>query len=103
MKKSLIIIALTLFSVVSFAQTKTPDQKPKYQKFVKIEVSDMTNFIQSLEQWKRLVIYDPKATPDDKVRTIQNLDGYILQLTTRVKVDSLRTDSVKVAPPSKKK
>jgi len=96
--KKLIIAALLFISISSFAQ-----ENPVYRKFVPIETKDMDNFFMALENWKRLVIYDPKSTPESKIKTSQDLDAYILDLAYRIKLDSVRIDSAKVIAKPKKK
>lgn len=79
MKKLLILIPL-----LAFTQTE-----PKYEKFVKVEVNDIPVFIDALNKWKELEVYNPKSTDKEKIETIKAIDTYLNQFVKRVKVDSV--------------
>ena len=104
MKKTIIIISLISLSIASFGQAKPqPENKPVYQKYIKLQVNDGGIFLQSLENWKRLTLHDPTLADAAKVKTMTDIEAYIKDITTRLKVDSVRIDSVKAVVPPKKK
>ncbi len=85
--KKLIIITLLFLPALAIAQ-KADTTKVQYEKFVKINLADFQTFINALEQWKRLEVYDPKGTDQDKVKRVKDIDAYIKGMETRLKIDS---------------
>ncbi len=104
MKKLLTIIALLISSICFAQKAKTETPTHEYKKIAVIGLDDLNNFGEALSQWKRLVMFDPNTTPEEKVNTFRTIDAYTNSLSTKVKIDSVQTDIVKViAPPKNKK
>lgn len=102
MKTLLTILIVCAFTTV-FAQTKdkaaikSPAKKVKYQKFIAIDPGDMQVVIEALNQWKRLQMFDPATTGENKVATYKNLESYATELLKRIRLDSImvKMDTVK--------
>lgn len=97
MKKSILTAAAILITSVLMAQSKTktlvakPDTtKPKYEYFIKVSVKDFQMINQYLNQFKNLIIYDPKLNSDQKVGYQLQFDQFVGQLNPKLKVDSLK-------------
>lgn len=60
--------------------------------------------VQALDDYKRLVIYDPLLSAETKVSTIQQIQSYVIEVTKRLPIDSVMIlpDSVKVKATLKK-
>jgi hypothetical protein len=101
MKK--ICILLILISTLCAAQEKPKPESPKYEKFVKLDPRDIQTFIEALNQWKRLVLYDPQLRPDQQVESYKSIEQYAAGIILRVKLDSalIRKDSVDIKPKKK--
>lgn len=112
MKTLLTILIVCVFTTV-FAQTKetaykkqlhkhieelnSPAKKVQYQKFIAIDPGDMQVVIEAFNQWKRLQMFDPATTGENKVATYKNLENYTTELLKRVRLDSImvKIDTVK--------
>jgi len=95
MKKLLLILLLSI-PVIGFSQVKVDTPKPVYKKVIVLEVNDVNICINGLNELKRLVMYEPNTTADQKVEAYKNIETYISELNKRIKLDS-----VKIEPPKK--
>ena len=88
----LLIIILPTSAICSYAQEKAkPDTaKAKYNYTVTIPARDYQQIAGSLNDYKRLQMYDPMASPDQKVKMFQAIEQYLKELPTRVKLDSAK-------------
>lgn len=97
MRKAFLSIALLFITGILFAQ-----QKPKYKKNVIIPVEDFSNFKVAMEQWKRLCVYDPSLSAEEKIKTIQQIEAYGNKWGTILKIDSVLVKSDSVVNKQKK-
>lgn len=101
MKKSILIALLSAGLLSAAAQTKTPAKadsaKVKYNYFVVVPLADYQQVFSSLNEYKRLQMYDPTVSADQKVKLFQGIETYLRDIPGRVKIDS-----VKIVPPVKK-
>lgn len=99
MKKLILLISIVFLTGIAYAQ-----EKPKYKKNVIIPVEDFGNLKTSIDQWKRLCVYDPSLSAEQKVGMIQNLESYTNTLLSIVRLDSvmIKPDSVVVSKSKKK-
>lgn len=101
--KNLILIILLFVSIGSFAQAKKPAppaEKPKYERVVVLNERDAQTCIEALQNWQRLTIYDPILTSDQKVNQTIAIQNFMKNI--KIRIDSIRTDTVRVVPPKKK-
>lgn len=92
MKKSILILLIACFCLCAHAQTKKSDSvKVKYDRFVKIQESDWQQFIFTLNEYKRLQMYDPITNDTEKANLFRNVEMYMKMLPTRVKIDSVKS------------
>ncbi len=98
MRKLIITIALAVVAIAVQAQPKPVQttQATKYTKYVAIQPQDAQSFLDALNQWERLVIYDPNLDDKSKVAAQVNLRAYIKRLSTTLKLDSVRVDTVAI-------
>lgn len=102
MKQSLLILLALGLSSAAQAQNQPksdavmaqnqpkPDTAKKYDYFVKVPAADFDRLWQSVNEYKRLVMYDPSSKPEQKVQLFQAIEGYMKDLGSRVKLDSLK-------------
>lgn len=99
--KKLLLILILLIPVFAFCQPPKEHPKPVYNKFIPIQQMDKTVFFDALNQWKRLVMYDPTLSSEQKVKTYQDIETYMVDLLRRVRIDSVRVDTVAIKNPKK--
>ena len=87
MKKTIITLALISITVMGMAQTKK-DTSKHYQKFIKLEPQDLNQLIMIATDYRRLSTYDPSQGGDAKVALQVNLDKWLKELQSKIKVDS---------------
>ena len=96
MKKSLLIAAILLSTTTLFAQSKTEPKaaptKPQYQKVVQIPIEDFNLLTQQLNERKNTVIYTPNIKPEEAVQMQKGIDAYLVELSKRVKLDSVKVE-----------
>jgi hypothetical protein len=95
MKKSTLLTALIGLSFAGMAQNKPaahPIKKDtaKYEKLIKLPISDYSALIQLADAYKQSVIYNPKIQDADKVKEQQNIDMYLFNLPKRIVLDSVK-------------
>lgn len=101
--KTLLTCIFIITSILCFAQENKKEQpKHLYKKVVQISVDDLKSFHDVLEQFRRLTIYDPTLTPSQMVTTIKSVDTYLIALSKRIKIDSVRIDTAKAMVPKRK-
>lgn len=98
MKKTIITLALISITVMGMAQTKLPlnklshntgrDTTYHYQKFIKLEPQDLNQLIMIANDYRRLSTYDPSQVGDAKIALQVNLDKWLKEFQSKVKVDS---------------
>lgn len=92
MKKTILTLVISGIVAIGFAQkasVKKDTAKVKYDYFAKLPVQDVQQYFGILNEYKRLVIYDPNATPEQKINIQQGIDKYLKTLNEKVKIDSL--------------
>lgn len=106
--KTLLILFLLFSATGLFAQKKNKDSeknpasaptitKGTYnKKIVIVDPQDYMTFTQSLQEWRRLVTYDPILKDDQKIQLIKQLDNYIIVVRDRIKIDSVAIDTTKI-------
>jgi hypothetical protein len=70
------------------AQTKK-DTLKHYQKFIKLEPQDLNQLIMIATDYRRLSTYDPAQGGDAKVSLQVNLDKWLKELQSKLKIDSV--------------
>ena len=92
MKKTILIIALVLISALTFAQSKKDTAKAvpvKYNYFIVVPAADFQQLQQTALEFKRLQMYDPQTTAEQKVQMFKGIETYFKALPGRLKVDSV--------------
>ena len=93
MKKVIFAIVLICsISTILKAQTKAKadTSKPKYNYFVTVPINDYQQIVNSLNEYKRLQMYDPTAKPEQQVQLFKGIEAYLKDLPNRVKLDSVK-------------
>ncbi len=90
MKKPLTILLL-IISLGAMAQTK-----PAYQKNITLSSDDFQLLLNTVRDYRAVVIYDPGHTDDQKVDIQKGIDTYLRGLPGRVKLDSIKIDTAKI-------
>ena len=93
MKKTVITVAVMLssFAVMAQSSAKKDTAKTKYDYFVVLPASDFNQIASSLNEYKRLQMFDPNSSDKQKVELFQGIEGYIKALQTRIKIDSVKS------------
>lgn len=68
----------------------TPKDTAKYNYFARVPASDYQTVASSLNEYKRLQIYDPNTTDAQKVQLFKNIEAYLKDLPKRVQIDSVK-------------
>lgn len=98
MKKALFIILL-FTCTITYGQTTKPQvlkqapkdtSKAKYNYFVLVPIADYQQIAGSLTEYKRVQMYDPIPSSDQKVKLFQAIEAYLKELPTRLKIDSVK-------------
>lgn len=88
MKKTILLTALIGASLVSWGQTKK--DTAKYEKFVKVPISDYQQLVGLADAYKGAVKYNPLISDKDSRAFEANLEKYLFDLPKRVKLDSVK-------------
>ena len=86
------LTALLLFvSVACFAQKKeVKKDSVQYHKFAKIELQDLQALVQTAQEYKRVLMYDPAIPEDKKSATFRNIESALVELQKRISIDSVK-------------
>lgn len=84
-----IALLLLLFIITPTIAQEKKDQKAQYTKYIAVDPGDYNNFIEALNQWQRLSMFDPNASAEAKVSVYQNLESYKSAVVKRARMDSL--------------
>lgn len=93
MKKLLFI--LLMFPVLAFGQYMKKEEKTTYKKVAVVDLKDLEICVNGLTELKRLLIYEPTTTSDQKVESFKNIESYIADLQKRIKIDSVKVEPKK--------
>jgi len=94
MKKTILTLLIAFAALATVAQKKPDTVKaaskpaPKYNYFVTIPAADFQQIANSLQEYKRLQMYDPNAKPEQQVQLFKGIEAYLKDLPNRVKLDS---------------
>lgn len=93
--KYLILLSILCLTLSLKAQTTSqahPIKKDsaKYQYFIQIPINDYKAIYGAMEEYKRLTMYDPASSDPQKVASFKNIEAYLKELPSRVKLDSVR-------------
>ncbi len=93
MKKTLTLLLL-IASFAAMAQTK-----PIYQKTVTLTADDYLLLLTTVRDYRSVVIYDPAQDDTQKITLQKDIDVYLRGLPGRVKIDSVKIDTLKIKKP----
>lgn len=93
--KYLILLSILCLTLSLKAQTTSvvhPIKKDSivYRKLVTLEYDDYTAILGVMETYKSLLMYHPFQTDAQKVALFKNMEAYLKELPSRVKLDSVR-------------
>lgn len=98
--KTVFALLIVFVSTAAWAQVKPgPKPVPQYEKFVKLSPPALGTLMEALNQWQRLVIYDPKLTNEDKVNTVKKIDEFDHRGIRRVPREIRGRDKVRYQTP----
>jgi hypothetical protein len=97
MKKVIFTIILAFVALAGFSQSKEKPKAtpPKYNYFVVVPIQDYQALVGALGDYKSSIIYNPNQTAEGKINIQQSIESYMKSLSNRVRVDSVKVDSVK--------
>ena len=82
---------LIFISVACFAQKKEAKKDSvQYHKFAKVELQDLQALVQTAQEYKRVLMYDPNVPEDKKASAFRNIEAALTEIGKRVLIDSLK-------------
>lgn len=71
--------------------------KVSYQKIavLNLKEQDVKNYFDVLNEYKRLLLYEPNLTSDQKIQSYKNIDNFINEMVKQVKIDSVKIEPKK--------
>ena len=114
--KIIFIILISLVSMNCLAQKKTPitittdppqqdsiaipraskaKEVAKYEKIVKVKLSDLHIMLNAMNRLKELEMYNPKSTDKQKVDNFKSIENHLIRLSATLKIDSVEVEAPK--------
>lgn len=92
MKKITILLAIVAMAVTASAQAKKDTVKavkPRGEYFVKVSPADFQTLTQMLNEYSSAIKWHQLMSAEEKIKAQQNIEYYLKQLSSRVKLDSV--------------